>query len=263
MNTEKELSDMKKLERLLPYWINHNEQHMLEHEKWKSKAEAVGLKGVARELEKVIALSRQANSHIELARKLIEKEKRTAPTEKPERRKKSDRGEEARPQQDLEDYRFKPIGVIRTPYLDSAPYQPVANDEGEFRLCVDPSYAEGLQDLDRFRYIYVLYLIHRIKKKLSMSASPPWTPGKKVGLFASRSPVRPNPLGLSIVEVRRVVGNEVFTSGLDAFDGTPLLDIKPYIKDLDSKDDANYGWVEDLEDRDHLILHIKGIPHEY
>lgn len=53
------------------------------------------------------------------------------------------------------------------------------------------------------------------------------------------------------------------TSGFDVFDGTPLLDIKPYIKDLDSKGDANYGWIEDLEDRDHLMLHIRGIPHDY
>jgi tRNA (Thr-GGU) A37 N-methylase len=96
-----------------------------------------------------------------------------------------------------------------------------------------------------------------------MSVSPSWTPGRNVGLFSSRSPVRPNPLGLSIVEVKRVTGNEVFTSGLDTFDGTPLLDIKPYIKDLDSKDDANYGWLEDLDDRDHLMLHIKGVPHDY
>ncbi|MBW2124324.1 MAG: SAM-dependent methyltransferase, partial [Deltaproteobacteria bacterium] len=57
--------------------------------------------------------------------------------------------------------------------------------------------------------------------------------------------------------------NVIYTSGLDVFDGTPLLDIKPYIRDLDSKGDANYGWIEDLEDRDHLLLHIKGIPHEY
>jgi tRNA (Thr-GGU) A37 N-methylase len=50
---------------------------------------------------------------------------------------------------------------------------------------------------------------------------------------------------------------------LDVFDGTPLLDIKPYIKELDSKSDANFGWLEDLDDRDHLMLHIKGIPHDY
>jgi tRNA (adenine37-N6)-methyltransferase len=187
----------------------------------------------------------------------------SASTEKPGKGKGRDGTAKKRVDQDHGEYRLKPIGFIRTPYVDSAPYQPLANDKGEFRLCVDPSYAEGLKDLDRFRYIYVLYLIHRVNRKPSMSVTPPWTPGKKVGLFSSRSPVRPNPLGLSIVEVKRVVDNEVFTSGLDAFDGTPLLDIKPYIKDLDSKEDANSGWLEDLEDREHLMLHIKGIPHDY
>ena len=144
-----------------------------------------------------------------------------------------------------------------------APYQPVIEDEGEFRICVEPAYTDGLQDLDRFRYIYVIYLVHQVRKKVSMSVSPYWTPGLKIGVFASRSPVRPNLLGLSVVQLKRVAGNEIFTSGLDVFDGTPLLDIKPYIKDLDSKSDANLGWLEDLDESEHLMLHIKGIPHDY
>ena len=93
--------------------------------------------------------------------------------------------------------------------------------------------------------------------------SPPWAKGKKVGVFASRSPVRPNPIGLSIVRIKKIVGNKIYTSGLDVFDGTPLLDIKPYIKDLDNKDNANYGWVKETGDMSHLSLHIKGIPHDY
>jgi len=82
-------------------------------------------------------------------------------------------------------------------------------------------------------------------------------------VFASRSPVRPNCIGLSIVRIKRIINNEILTSGLDVFDGTPLLDIKPYIKDLDVKIDANYGWIEEIGDREHLFLHIKGIPHDY
>jgi tRNA-Thr(GGU) m(6)t(6)A37 methyltransferase TsaA len=96
-----------------------------------------------------------------------------------------------------------------------------------------------------------------------MTVIPPWTGDTKVGLFASRSPVRPNPIGISIVRVKRIINNEIFTSGLDVLDGTPLIDIKPYIKDLDSKCDANYGWIEKLDDLEHLSLHIKGIPHDY
>ena len=84
-----------------------------------------------------------------------------------------------------------------------------------------------------------------------------------MGLFASRSPVRPNPIGLSVVRIKKIVGSVVYTSGLDVFDKTPLLDIKPYIKDLDTKLDANYGWLDEPEERDHLVKHIKGEPHSY
>jgi len=158
---------------------------------------------------------------------------------------------------------LKQIGTIRTPYIDKATYQPINNDKGEFRIVMDPAYTEGLRELDLFHYIYVIYYMHKIKREESMTVIPPWTGDMKVGLFASRSPVRPNPLGLSIVRVKRIIDNEIFTSNLDVLDRTPLIDIKPYIKDLDSKCDANYGWIEKLEDREHLSLHIKGIPHDY
>ena len=160
-------------------------------------------------------------------------------------------------------FKLKQIGVIRTPYIDNAPYQPVEEDEGDFRIVVESQYTDGLYKLAKFRYIYVIYYIHRVKRELSMVVSPPWIGGEKVGVFASRSPIRPNRIGLSIVRIKSIVNNEVFTSGLDVFDGTPLLDIKPYIKDLDAKGDANYGWIEEMDNYKHLLLHIKGIPHNY
>ena len=158
---------------------------------------------------------------------------------------------------------FQFIGTIRTPYLDSAPYQPVDSDDQEFYLELEPEYTAGLKDLDSFTYIYVLYFIDRLNTAPKMEVSPPWIAGQQVGLFASRSPVRPNPIGLSVVRVKKVIGNRVYTSGLDVFDGTPLLDIKPYINDLDSKCDANNGWVQTLDEDEHMALHIQGIPHDY
>jgi len=161
-------------------------------------------------------------------------------------------------------FKFKQIGLIKTPYTSNAPYQPVNDDKGEFRIIVDNEYAGGLLDLDSFCYIYVIYYIDRLKKEPSMRVTPPWTGGKKVGLFASRSPVRPNPIGISIVQIKQIINNEIIISGIDAFNNTPLLDIKPYVKELDSKDDANYGWIDGLKaDKAHLLLHIKGVPHEY
>ena len=158
---------------------------------------------------------------------------------------------------------FQPIGIIRTPYLDSAPYQPVDTDPQDFYLQLAPEYAAGLKDLDSFTYIYVLYYIDRLNMDCKMEITPPWTKGKRVGLFSSRSPVRPNPIGLSVVRVKKVDDCRVYTSGLDVFDNTPLLDIKPYINDLDSKCDANNGWVQMLDEDDHLALHIQGVPHDY
>lgn len=133
-----------------------------------------------------------------------------------------------------------------------------------FTLILHEKFVPALRDLDTFRYIYVIFFLDRIRPKEHYAhVSPPWAEGKKVGLFASRSPNRPNPIGLSIVEVKKIDGNVIYTSGLDVYDNTPLLDIKPYIQDLDVKPDANYGWMQSdkKEDRDHLLLHIQGKPH--
>jgi tRNA-Thr(GGU) m(6)t(6)A37 methyltransferase TsaA len=164
---------------------------------------------------------------------------------------------------DLSGIHLKPIGEVRTPYQDWAPSQPVERDaeEGKFRLVLSPEYAEGLRDLERFAYVYVLAYLDRRSKPMDLTASPPWAKGKKVGVFASRSPGRPNPIGLSIVRLLRVEGCELTISPIDMFDRTPLLDIKPYFKDLDSKTDANHGWADDLEDREHIMQHVRGLPH--
>ena len=136
-------------------------------------------------------------------------------------------------------------------------------DKEEFCLVINRQYIAGLNDLMKFRYIYVIHCAHRITREVEMIVDSPWTSRRRVGVFSSRSPVRPNPIGLSIVRIRDIVENKVYTSGLDVFDGTPLLDIKPHIKDLNSKTDANYGWIEEMDDMEHLASHIKGIPHDY
>jgi len=158
---------------------------------------------------------------------------------------------------------FREIGTIHTPYTGNAPYQPVPDDEGEFFVELFPEYAKGLSELDSFRYMFVIYYLHRLSREVVMEVSPPWASGLRIGLFASRSPLRPNPIGISVVRIKRIENNRIFTSGLDIFDGTPLLDIKPYVKDLDSKCDADYGWIDRSGDTRHLALHIQGIPHDY
>ena len=162
------------------------------------------------------------------------------------------------------DYILKQIGIIKTPYNNNAPYQPVDDDINDFYIVMNEEYIEGLKDLDKFNYIFVIYYAHRLVSEAKMTVSPPWAHSKSVGIFSSRSPLRPNPIALSIVKIKKIIANRVYTSGLDVFDGTPLLDIKPYIKDLDDKSDANYGWLSEFgDDMEHLALHIKGIPHDY
>lgn len=157
--------------------------------------------------------------------------------------------------------RLKEIGRIRTPYLRKAPYQP-AGDEGIFYLELLPEYTDGLKALDTFRYIYVLFYMDRAKPP-KLIVEPPWAEDRRVGVFASRSPSRPNPIGLSVVKLLRIEGRRIYISSIDALDGTPILDIKPYVKYLDTKEDANLGWTEDVEDKNHLLLHLKGIPHDF
>ncbi|MHC1576847.1 MAG: tRNA (N6-threonylcarbamoyladenosine(37)-N6)-methyltransferase TrmO, partial [Methanosarcinaceae archaeon] len=252
-------SDIKKLKILLPYWINHNNQHIQDNEKWLIKAENLGLSEVVNELKQSVEIAKNANRHIELASKELEKGRETGENISQRSPRVAPMAMDWKP----ENFELNQIGIIRTPYTDTAPYQPVEEDEGDFRIILDPRYVDGLKMLEGFRYIYVLYYIDRVKKESSVIVNPPWTGDMEVGTFASRSPVRPNPIGLSIVVIKKIINNEIFTSGLDVFDGTPLLDIKPYIKDLDSKSDANYGWIEEIDDFDHLSLHIKGIPHDY
>lgn len=160
-------------------------------------------------------------------------------------------------------YKVEQIGIIKTPYKNSAPYQPIDSDKNEFIIELKEEYIDGIKDLEKFNFIYVIFYMHRMNEKVKMTISPSWTEGENIGIFASRSPVRPNPIGLSIVRLKKIDGNKIYTSGLDVFDGTPLIDIKPYIKSLDEKSSANYGWIYDVDDKEHLALHIKGIPHNH
>ncbi len=138
---------------------------------------------------------------------------------------------------------YKPIGTIHTPYSDMAPFQAEEDDtEGLFVLELLPEYETALEDLECFRYIIVLFHIDRARGyNGSNVAHPPTLNGGSVGLFASRSPNRPNPIGLDVARLLRIEGSKVFTSGLSVLDGTPLIDIKPYTK-TDSKPDPGDGW---------------------
>jgi len=161
-------------------------------------------------------------------------------------------------------FSIKQIGVIHTPYKENAPYQSDEKTKGDFTIELYPEYESALTSLEKFNHIYVLYYLDQIDEKYQNVISPPWAGGKKtVGVFASRSPNRPNPIGLSDVKVLKIEKNTIAISGIDAFDNTPIIDIKPYIKNLDSKEDANFGWVNITEFDEHFKKHLDGIPHKH
>jgi tRNA-Thr(GGU) m(6)t(6)A37 methyltransferase TsaA len=142
------------------------------------------------------------------------------------------------------DVLLKQIGIIYTPYKDKAPFTDFENAEGEFYIELYKEYTDGLYRLDNLTYCYILFHFHKPGKEPQMRVFPPRGNEIEVGLWATRSPNRINPIGLTIARIKKIEGNRIYTSGLDILDGTPLLDIKPYIRDFDMKEDANMGWIK-------------------
>jgi len=133
----------------------------------------------------------------------------------------------------MDNITLKPIGVIHTPYQtdEDAPRQSANSREiGEVEL--RPELAEGLKGIEKFQYLILIFAFHRAPALEELKVKS-WRDGVERGVFATRSPHRPNPLGLSIVKLLRREGDRLFVEGVDMLDGTPLLDIKPYFSDLD------------------------------
>jgi len=138
-----------------------------------------------------------------------------------------------------------PIGTIRTPHLEpcGAPIQGAFAADAEGRVEVDPTYAEGLADLDGFSHLVLLYAFHRtVGHELSVT---PYLDDRPRGLFATRAPRRPNPIGLTVVRLLAVEGTTLRVAGVDMLDGTPLLDIKPHVPAFDAAEDVRSGWLEE------------------
>lgn len=139
-----------------------------------------------------------------------------------------------------------PIGVVRSPFSDrsSAPRQPAsaAGVEGTIELFVASGIEHALEDLATFRFIWVIFWFHR-NQGFRPKVSPPRS-ARKRGVFATRAPYRPNPIGLSVVELLSVEGRMLTIRNVDMLDGTPVLDVKPYIAYTDSIPEASSGWLE-------------------
>ncbi len=138
----------------------------------------------------------------------------------------------------------RPIGVIRSPFTDpgAMPIQPRFASGVEGTLEIDPAFAGALRDLAGFERIWALYYFDRARP--FRSEVVPFLDSEPHGLFATRSPARPNPIGMSAWRLLSVSGPVVRVADVDVLDGTPLLDIKPYVPAFDAFPDARVGWLE-------------------
>lgn len=138
---------------------------------------------------------------------------------------------------------FKPIGIIHTPFkeLEGMPIQPTGAAGVQGIIEVFEAYQAGLSDLDGFSHIFLLYHLHRSQAfELQLI---PFLDTVPRGVFATRAPNRPNPLGLSIVQLDGIKDGRLYVQNVDILDGTPLLDIKPYVPEFDSQQAVRSGWL--------------------
>jgi len=142
-----------------------------------------------------------------------------------------------------------PIGIIHSPFTDLAdmPIQPTGAASAPGTVELFSEYVEGLKDLDGFSHIILIYHLHQARR-VSLTVTP-FLDSEPRGIFATRAPTRPNPIGLSIVRLLKIEGNILFIEALDILDGTPLLDIKPYVPAFDGHPEARTGWLERTQAR--------------
>jgi tRNA-Thr(GGU) m(6)t(6)A37 methyltransferase TsaA len=141
-----------------------------------------------------------------------------------------------------------PIGFARTPYTDAKqiPKGPDAKHDVDGVLELRPELEPGLLDIEGFSHLYVIWAFHR-SEGFELQGTPP-TDDRPHGVFATRSPRRPNPIGLTVVQLLRREGPALFVRGVDMLDGTPLLDIKPYLSSVPAEQ-LRRGWLAEAEGR--------------
>ncbi len=136
------------------------------------------------------------------------------------------------------------IGIIHSPFteLRGMPVQSLGVQSAEGNVVINEAYAEGLADLGGFSHIYLVYHFHKATR--TEVRVVPYMDTEKRGVFATRSPLRPAHIGISVVELLNVSGNVLTVRGLDVLDGTPLIDIKPYVPQFDCWQNATSGWMK-------------------
>ncbi len=151
---------------------------------------------------------------------------------------------------------FKPIGIIHSPHkeLSKIPIQPVFCKGISGTVILSKEYIDGLKDLEGFSHIFLFYFFHKSNKTSILIK--PYLEDQEHGIFATRAPHRPNKLGMSLVRLNGIKDNILYVSDIDILDGSPLIDIKPYVQRFDSRDDVISGWQENVDDK---IASVRGL----
>ncbi|MFA9392897.1 MAG: tRNA (N6-threonylcarbamoyladenosine(37)-N6)-methyltransferase TrmO [Prolixibacteraceae bacterium] len=138
---------------------------------------------------------------------------------------------------------YKPIGLVRSPFKNpkGTPIQAAASINTEAVIEIFPEFSEGLLDLEHYSHIYILYHLHLSQYK-GLTVIP-FLDTKPHGVFATRSPSRPNSIGLSVVILERIEGSLLYVKNIDILDGSPVLDIKPYLPQFDVFETSKNGWL--------------------
>ena len=144
----------------------------------------------------------------------------------------------------MREVKYFPIGIIHSSYKKpiNVPIQAVVSQCSEGTVELYQKYVDGLQDLEGFSHIILIYHFH-LSKKYSLIVKP-FLDDKNHGVFSTRAPSRPNPIGISIVRLEGIEDNILLVRDIDVVDGTPLLDIKPYVSDFDQRKQVRNGWLE-------------------
>jgi tRNA-Thr(GGU) m(6)t(6)A37 methyltransferase TsaA len=145
-------------------------------------------------------------------------------------------------------FSFASIGTIHTPFRrkEGMPIQPAGSMGTRGTIILKRQFIEGLLDLDKFSHIYLVYCFHK-SEGFNLKVIP-FLDDKPHGVFATRAPRRPNPIGISVVKLIRIKDNILEIENVDMLDGTPLLDIKPYISQFDIHDIEKSGWISNKTD---------------
>ena len=145
-------------------------------------------------------------------------------------------------------FEMRPIGFVRSPYGETAqiPKGCGAKHEAEGVLDILPEFEVGLTDIEGFSHLFVIWVFHKAEG-YALLGKPP-TDDREHGVFATRSPYRPSPIGLTVVELIRREGSRLYVHGVDMLDGTPILDIKPYLSSV-SPEQLRRGWLAEAEAR--------------